>query len=370
MHVAIFSGSLNRGGTERVVANIIECLINQGDTVTLITQCKGKNEYSLNPSVPRYIVEPNLEEEKEIKACKTSIGKRFRHFSIRYKKVRSVWINRKPDVILSFIGKQNLMSIFSSRGLNIPVIVAVRAVPELEYPGLSMKLLAEIFYRQAYRVVFQTKGQSAFFGQAIRKKGIILRNLIDKGFFEEPYTGVREHRIVSVGRIDENKNQKLLIDAFINIADRFSDWTVELYGDGELKGNLEEYVASKGYSNRIIFMGNTSNVSERIKKAGVFVLCSDTEGSPNSLIEAMCLGIPCISTDCPCGGPKELIEGKNNGLLIPVGDISKMQECLQNLLSDCQKRAEISKNALDTRDIFEPTRVLEEWYAMLKNACK
>lgn len=370
MHVAIFSGSLARGGTERVVANLIDYLIDQGDTVTLVNQCKSEIEYPLNPSVPRYIIELTEEEYRECQACKTPIGRRFKNFNTRYKKVDSIWKERKPDVILSFISKQNFMSIITADKRKIPVLVSVRALPELEYPGRTMKLAANLLYRKASKVIFQTKDQSKFFSKTVQKKGIILRNPLNPEFMAEPYEGEREHTIVSVGRIDENKNHKLLIDAFMNIAKDFPDWKVQIYGDGELRENLQKYAIEGGFGEQIQLLGNTNNVSEQIRKAGVFVLTSDTEGSPNSLIEAMCLGLPCISTDCPCGGPGELITDGVNGLLIPVGDLAKMQDSLQNLLNNIQKRDEIGRNSMDTRAIFEPTTVLKQWRDELVKACE
>ena len=100
---------------------------------------------------------------------------------------------------------------------------------------------------------------------------------------------------------------------------------------------------------------------EVIKDAGIFVLSSDTEGSPNALIEALCLGLPVISTDCPCGGPADLINDGINGLLIPVGDVDKMQDNLQKLINDCQMRKSMSEAAICTRDIYNPKKVCNEW---------
>ena len=370
MDVAIFSGSLSRGGPERVVANLIDYLIDQGDTVTLVNQCKSKIEYPLSPSVPRYIVELTEDEIKECNECKTSVGRRIRNFETRYNKVYSIWKERKPDVILSFISKQNFMSVITANRVKIPVLVSVRALPELEYPDRIMKLAANVLYAKASKVIFQTKDQSKFFSKAVQKKGIILRNPLNPEFMGEPYEGEREHTIVSVGRVDENKNHKLLIDAFMNIAKDYPDWKVKIYGDGELREKLQKYAIDRGFGEQILLLGNTNDVSEQIKKASVFVLSSDTEGSPNSLIEAMCLGLPCISTDCPCGGPNELITDGVNGLLIPVGNLGKMQDSLQNLINNIQKRDEIGRKSLETRAIFEPETVLKQWRNELLAACQ
>lgn len=352
MKVGIVGGSLCRGGTERVMVNLIDYLVDNGDEVSLVTLETVDNEYPLNPKVTRH---------NYILSDDETTSSRLRNLKLRIEKLRHVWEEFKPDVILSFIGRNNFMAIASSRGLRIPVAVAVRALPELEYPGKVSALLAKTYMRLADQLILQTKEQGNFFPKSMIDKSVILKNPVNPEFLREPYAGDRDKVIVSVGRIDENKNHRLIIEAFAPIAADFPDWELCIYGEGELRQELIAYVDSLGLKDRIHLPGRCENIPDAIMKAGVFVLSSDTEGSPNALIEAMCLGIPVISTDCPCGGPRELIEHEKNGLLIPVGDRAKMQENLQKMLSDFQMRKTISDNSLPTRDIYQPDNILGEW---------
>lgn len=356
MKVGIVAGSLCRGGTERVIVNLIDYLIDQGDTVRLITLETVDNEYPLNEAVVRsnYI----LSEEE-------TTPSRVHNLRLRIRKLEEAWNEFKPDVILSFIGRNNFMAIASSRRLKVPVVVAVRALPELEYPGKVSSFLAKTYMGLADQLILQTKEQGEYFPAWMIKKSVILKNPVNPDFLREPYAGEREKTIVSVGRIDDNKNHRLIIDGFAPIADKFSEWNVWIYGEGELRKELINYVDELGLADRIHLPGRCENIPEAIMKAGVFVLSSDTEGSPNALIEAMCLGIPVISTDCPCGGPRDLIQHEKNGLLIPVGDKEKMQDNLQKILSDFQMRKTISNNSLPTRDIYQPQKVLSEWRSNL-----
>ena len=135
-----------------------------------------------------------------------------------------------------------------------------------------------------------------------------------------------------------------------------------LYGTGEELPKLRALTKELEIENRVIFAGSVNNVAERIKKAGVFVLTSDTEGMPNALIEAMVMGLPVISTDCPCGGPADLIITGKNGLLIPVRDVDKMKENLQYMLNDLHKAREMGREARKTCEIYRSDRVYREWY--------
>lgn len=99
------------------------------------------------------------------------------------------------------------------------------------------------------------------------------------------------------------KNHALLIKAFATISDRYPDYRLVIYGDGPLRQQLETLVEDLGMADKVSLPGYTTFVREKMEQASLFVLTSDWEGMPNALIEAMALGVPCISTDCKGGGP-------------------------------------------------------------------
>ncbi len=112
------------------------------------------------------------------------------------------------------------------------------------------------------------------------------------------------------------------------------DFVLKVYGSGEMRAEMiEDYSSDK-----IIFLEPDSLWFEKEKNSSIFILSSDFEGMPNALMEAMATGIPCISTDCPIGGPAELISNKKNGLLVPTNNVEKMAEALC-LLADNQELA-------------------------------
>jgi glycosyltransferase involved in cell wall biosynthesis len=107
--------------------------------------------------------------------------------------------------------------------------------------------------------------------------------------------------------------------------------------------------------------GNSDCLWEDIYRAGIYVICSNYEGSPNSLIEAMVLGLPCIATDCPCGGVAELIEHGVNGLLIPMRDPAKLTESLQYLLENPDVAESLGREAHRLQSLYAPAVVYAEW---------
>lgn len=350
--IIFYIGSLAKGGAQRVILNLTESLLAKGHQVTIVTTGAVENEYELPKGVGRIL--SDIQGEEITKSRITNLKNRFC-------KLRNIWKSEKPDVIISFIGKNNFMAILTAWGLKTPVVTSVRGDPKEEYYNKVMELLAKTLMGKATGIVLQTPDAVKYFPKWIQKKTIILDNPLNPDFIGDYYSGERRDEIVSVGRIDANKNQRLIIDAFYQIADTFPNIKLVLYGEGEERENLINYVDKGPYRERIFLPGAVSNVKERIRKSKVFVLSSNTEGMPNALMEALAMGIPSISTDCPCGGPKMLMEGKENGILVPVNDCKKMAEAMRVILQDKELWDKYSKNAYEITNSLNPEVVNKKW---------
>lgn len=355
--IALYISSMRRGGAERVIANLAQYLDGKGYRVVLVTTHMAENEYEVPRTVKRLIAEP---EKAEL--C----GGRFHNFLARFRKLRNLWKQERPDVILSFIGKNNMMAILTAFGLGIPVAVSVRGEPGEEYYSKMLKILARQLFKLADGVILQTGRCMEFFPKGVRKKAVILKNPLNPDFFGRTLEGKREKTIVAVGRVDENKNHEMLIRAFGQLAEEFPEYQLMIYGEGERREALCRLVEELHLEKRVSLPGNIDRVAETICRAGVFVLPSNTEGMPNTLLEAMALGIPVISTDCPCGGPAELIKHGINGLLTPVGDVKAMEENLRTILKDPQTAEKMAEQALQIKESYRPEKVLLEWEDYLK----
>lgn len=356
--IALYISSLRRGGAERVMANLAGYFYREGYQVLMVTTRKESIEYEIPEGIVRRISEPSSEE-----LC----GGRLSNFMKRFCRLRGIWKEEKPDVILSFIGKNNMMAILTSRGLKIPAAVSVRGEPMEEYYNGGLRLMARQFFRFSDGVILQTKRSCGFFPKGVQRKATILRNPVHPDFFRDRFEGEREKTIAAVGRVDENKNHEMLIRAFAEIAWDFPDYRLFIYGEGEKRKELQKLAEEMGLKERILLPGNAEHVEEVIYKARVFVLPSNTEGMPNTLIEAMLLGITVIATDCPCGGPAELIEHGKNGLLVPVGDVEKMKESLQRVLENPQEADRLGRNAAQIKNLYRAEAVYGSWKTYLES---
>ena len=351
-HIVLFISALRKGGAERVMVNLADYLHRNGVRVTLVTQYICEEEYTLPAGIPRILSEITPQEET---------GSRIGDFLARYRKLRRIFTELHPDCILSFIGKNNIMTLLCTRFTGIPAVVSVRGEPKSEYYNFPMRFLAKTLFACAAGVIVQTSAARDFFPPVIRKKAVILKNPLNPAFVRERRTGRPDGRIVSVGRVDANKNHALILRAFARIAPEFPNASLVVYGDGEKRQELIRKTQELGLSDRVQFPGAVSDVAEKIRTASAFVLSSGHEGMPNALIEAMCLGIPSISTDCPCGGPRELIEDGVNGYLIPVGDEEALADRLRRIFSDEEGAEKMGKQAALLLEEYRPERVNAEW---------
>ncbi len=361
--IAFYIGDLGMGGAERVMTNLADYFDEEGYEVIMVTKLKEKKEYPLNPGIKRILADITPEEET---------GSRIRNLFARIGKLRRIWKEEKPDIIVSFIRKNNLMAIASSRFLNIPVVVSVRSAPERELKGRLFKPLSLFMFRFADGIVLQTKGAYEFFPNYLRKKSEILPNSINPAFMEATTDLTRtsaDKRVIAVGRIDDNKNQKMLWRSFAEIAGDHPDWTLHLYGDGEGSESLKKEVSGTELASRVFFHGKVDNVPEAMINADIFVLPSRMEGMPNALIEAMTLGLACISTDCPCGGPADIIRNGNNGILIPVDDGEALNNALTELMENESRREELGREAKAIGSELAPQKVNRRWKEYLYGIC-
>lgn len=386
MHIALYIGSLQKGGAERVMVNLANYLYEQGHKVTFVTTYLAKEEYQVEHAAWKQVpagypnaelacdtnedpvwIDPEGGEKGGIKRIFSALLKseqksRAENLRLRKQKLTNIWRELRPDVVLSFIGKNNIMAISTAGKEGINVVVSVRANPYMEYDNVSLKAGMLATFGRAAGVVVQTTDAAKFFPPYIRKKCVILPNSINPTFIRHRYVGDREKSIVMVGRMDENKNHALVMEVFADVMKTgFDNYKLKFFGDGPDRLKLQRLSVSLGIDRNVEFVGSVEHVAEHIEKATMFILFSDQEGMPNSLIEAMSLGLPCISSDCPCGGPKDLIVDGENGILVPVRDKDALKKAMLQLLKDPSYADKLGANATKVQEKFSPQKVNRMW---------
>lgn len=347
------------GGANRVMANLTNYFSEKNAKIILINDIipeKNIPEYEIHKSVKRIFLDIH-----SVSPIVSNIK--------RIHKLRCIIKSENPNVVLAFMGPPNMRMLLASLGLQCRKIVSVRNDPYKEYGSGLVKKIVNIIFRFADGCVFQTKDASLYFSRCLQKKSKIIFNPVGKQFYDVERIN-NPHDIVTVGRLNQQKNHALLIEAFSKIAYAFPDEKLIIYGEGELRNELEDLARKYGIEHRVLLLGRTSNIPEKLAEAKIFVLSSDYEGMPNALMEAMAVGIPVISTDCPCGGPKSLIEDDSQGILVPCNNAETLAQALYSLLKDKYLREKIGETGKKRALVFRQDVIFSQWENYIDNVCK
>ena len=358
MKLTLFIDSLYGGGAERVICNLANYLAECGQQVEILTMAETEQSYDLNENISLQTLLPIKERRGKLwNFC-------FRFFRfIRY----LVW--EKKDVYIVMLPKTIIMLLMFKWLTKAKIIASERADPTM-YPKVISRLLKK-YASRADGWVFQTKDARKWYEKSIQKcQAIIIPNAINSSFIRPLYIGPKRNVVASAGRLVKQKNFELLIRAFSLVALDYPEYNLVIYGEGNEKEELNRLIFQLGLEKRIFLPGNIKNIAEEMEKNSLFVLPSDFEGMPNALMEAMALGLPCISTDCPCGGPRFLIQNGINGLLVPVKDESKMAEALKEVLSNSEKAKDLGIQASKIIEKLAPAIIYAQWENFIKNILK
>lgn len=351
--------SMGKGGAERVVSVLSAYFAKDGYETIVVTLWHADEEYELAEGVRRI----NLGDSGNFEnAGRVALAVK------RFADLRKVIDREKPDLVISFCNKANFRCSYSMLGLKIPLLVSVRNDPRIDYFPYKHSVCR--MEKKAAGCVFQTKDARNCFNEKFQKKSRVIWNPLDDKYITAQ-SGVKEKSkyIVNVGRISAQKNQLLLLKSYRKIMDRFPEYELRIYGEESESGVKEllcNYIDQNSMQSHVRFMGQSNCLEKEISDAALFVLSSDYEGLPNALMEAMALGIPVISTDCPCGGPGELIEDGVSGYLVPVGDEDRLADVMLKILGDSGIAENIGKNGLKIIEKVAPDRIYKEWKAFVE----
>lgn len=220
--------------------------------------------------------------------------------------------------------------------------------------------------------MIQTKEIRKLYSKKIQNKIEVIENPIDIVGLEKQVKNEnleREKTVISVGRLEKQKDYKTLIKAFEKIHIKFPDWKLKIFGIGNMDKELQEYIDQLKLNKCVKLCGRTESPYYEMRKAHIFVLSSFYEGFPNVLCEAMYAEDLCVSSDC-VSGPKELIDNKKNGWLFPVGDQKKLTEILLSLIENIEKGNgldEIRNAARKTVSRLEISKNIAKWNYIIEN---
>lgn len=286
-----------------------------------------------------------------------------------YGKIRTIRKRIKEsdaDVSISFLLDSNVYNIIACKGLRTKSVVCERSDPFKPH-YYKLKFWYPIF-RFADGAVYQLPKVAQFYKNIKNNTAVIPNPVTLKGDVVVLPFAKRKKQIVALGRLDIfQKRQDVLLKAFSLFQANHQDYMLIIYGSGSDEERIKQLIVDLGLQQSVILAGKTLSPQESISKSQIFVMSSDFEGIPNSLIEAMVIGLPCISTDCRPGGAALLIENKKNGLLCPKGNAEELAKCMTWMVEHPLESDIMGQEAKKIADRFSEEKISTMWSNFVKS---
>ena len=353
MKIIYLTASLGSGGAERVVSLLANKMVEQGHQVEII--CLKFNDIY-------YQTDSRIKVTLAMRQTNNRLTELFW--------LRKYLKKQKPDVVIPFTEGVYCFTILSLLGTGIPIVASERLDPAAMSP--TRKVLKRLLLPYADWLVVQTQSIKEYFPKSIQKKTSIIYNPVNDEVFHQIENGElkienegRLNRIISVGRLYPQKNQEMMIRAFSKVADEFPDWQLVIFGEGPLRAELEFLVSSFKLQNRVLLPGRTEHVIEELRKSKIFCMSSDYEGMSNAMIEAICVGLPIISTKV--SGTEEMVIDGKNGFLVPKNDEERMAQCYQLTMEREDLREHFSTYNKNMSILFKTESIVNQWFCVINN---
>lgn len=344
MKIIFITLNLGKGGAEKVFTTLVKSFSTDYEIHVVSIHKGGYYEAEILKTNVRYYT------------LNGSIGNTIKYIL----RLRSILKEVEPDLIVSFLWYPNIVSSFAKMFLNIKLILSERSNHRIY---LKENIKKRYFWKPALKFAYKYADliipNSKKMGINIHKDfGIpnskirIINNGINyqkiNQLSNEPVNDFsfddNVNYIATVGRLNEPKNNKYLLDAFSVVCKKQTNLELLFIGDGSLKESLVKQVTNLQLDSKVHFLGFKANPYKYLKKANLYVMSSKREGFPNALIEGMYVVGKVISTNCETG-PDEIISDEIDGYLVDLNDAVSFGNKIITLLNNKELQAMFYKNS-------------------------
>jgi glycosyltransferase involved in cell wall biosynthesis len=374
--LSILSITLGSGGAEKVISLLLKELIHDYN-VTLVLFYNKVHFY-----IP-----------KEVDVILFNTNSTHRPFYLKIfdslifiTKYYRLLKRKKIDISISFLAFPNLINgIIAVLNKNIKTIISERGFPSDNTTSKLSLYISKLFYPIFYNRCTKLFSNSIYINKDLNDNfGIKIPMEVIYNPIEIPEKTIITNAIIShdvnclnlitAGTLNKRKNQIMIIRAIQNSNNNYK---LTILGGGPLKEYLSNEIINYKLHENVFLKGNVKNVNEYLLKSDCFILSSFTEGFPNALLEAMAIGLPCISTNC-LSGPLELLHDNKEvtikkggffkaryGLLINNDDYEGLKNALEFFRNNHGERDKYSKLSLERSKEYHLKSIYSKFYQFI-----
>lgn len=345
------------GGAERITSCLANAMHERGHTVSILSfdPENAKGFYSIHDNIKRLFV-PAYNS-----AQKTKISE-LPHL---VRGLRKSIVDEKPDIVIAVMHSMFIPLQLALLGTGIKVIFSEHTVPKY-YSGKRLEFIAlTMIGLLAKRVTIASEAVKSLYPLLLQWKMTVIPNPVFSNFGKADVIGSKERKtILTVGRLDPDKDHKILIDAFALLQSEYPEWDLKIVGEGPERANLEHEIKHKQLQNRVTLPGTIRNICEAYQDAQLFVMPSRYESFGLVTAEAMTHALPVIGF-ADCSGTNDLVSDGETGILVGTRSATALKEALQNLMNDPEKRLRFSENGQNKSRIYDQNHIVGEWEKLI-----
>jgi GalNAc-alpha-(1->4)-GalNAc-alpha-(1->3)-diNAcBac-PP-undecaprenol alpha-1,4-N-acetyl-D-galactosaminyltransferase len=348
--IVFIIGDMYRGGAQRVISILANDYAANGWDVSIALLLGNNIGYKLNNRIRILDYSRNT----------NSYASNALYW---IKSLRNAMKSIKPDAVVSFVGRINILSLIAGAGLKINILVSERNDPEYDNRKKFEMLVCKLMYSRAKKVIFQTEYQKRWYGKYCEKNGVIIGNPIAINKYEGPHI---RNNVIAVGKLMPQKNHEMLIRAFAKIISEFPEKKVYIYGDGMLRETLAKLCKELCVEDKVHLCGNVENIDDIMKEEKYFIMSSNYEGMSNALLEAMMLGMICITTNW--NGAEDIIEDGISGFVVKKQNIDDLVTKMRYVFNEKEEILQsIRIKAISEAQQYSTDFIMSKWRKNIEN---
>lgn len=360
--------SLEGGGSERQLSCLANHLASDASINHVSVVTVAPREWDAYPLHPR-VVRLSLHARGPVPETNQFTTKLYFNF-FRIRKLRQIAAQLSPDVVVSFCDRNNAL-ILLAIGNRFPVLISERSDPRFQKMPRIWEMIRARVYPRAKVCVAQTNDvlnylQQKFYPSDSKTTFLTIPSAIDAPCHasdaENTQRSQKENRLLFVGRLASEKQIDQILLAWKTAHTMLPNWKLRIVGQGPMEAQLKQLASDLNISQSIELRGWTSDVWSEYRSARAFVMASRYEGFPQSLIEAMTMGLPCLVTHFS-PAIEECVEHGRSGFLLQ--SLSELPTYLKQLQDDPERESSMSKRAREIAQRYQWSNVAPRWEAAL-----